>query len=112
MMVRAPIDAPEPMTAKGPTVAVGSIVASLATTATACTPGAAAFAGDSTCAARANVRYGDVLRRMAQGASAASPFMITALALVEASLAAYLGFARKVRSPGPAASMVATRRIS
>src|SRR5687768_13686767 len=41
-----------------------------------------------------------------------SPFMITALAFVVASLDAYFGLARKVRSPGPASSIFATRRIS
>ena len=71
--------------------------------------------GDSTCAARANVRYGDALRITAHGAHRAtlpSPFMITALALVDASFDAYLGLARNVRSPGPASSIFATRRIS
>src|SRR6185436_17093172 len=42
----------------------------------------------------------------------ASPFMMMALALVVASFPAYLGFARNVRSPGPASSIFATRRIS
>src|SRR5688500_9066575 len=41
-----------------------------------------------------------------------SPFAITALALVVASFDAYFGLARKVRSPGPASSIFATRRIS
>ena len=76
-------------------------------------PRPAPASGDSTCAARANVRYGDGLRITAHGRrQIASPFMITALALVDASFEAYLGLARNVRSPGPASSIFATRRIS
>src|SRR5690242_21859425 len=75
-------------------------------------PAAGGRSGDSTCAARAKVRYGDLLRMTAHGAEASSPFMITALAFVDASFEAYLGFARNVRSPGPASSIFATRRIS
>src|SRR5688572_24760084 len=41
-----------------------------------------------------------------------SPLTITALALVVASFDAYFGLARNVRSPGPASSIFATRRIS
>src|SRR6188508_852464 len=112
MMVRAPIVAPAPITANAPMVAVGSTVAPAATDASECTPAAGGVSGDNTCAARANVRYGDVLRITAHGAAVASPFMITALALVHASFDAYLGLARNVRSPGPASSIFATRRIS
>ena len=88
-----------------------------ATEASGCTPAAGGLLGDSTCAARANVRYGDGLRMTAHGGhvisdAVASPFMITALALVDASFDAYLGLARNVRSPGPASSIFATRRIS
>src|SRR6188508_2131913 len=75
-------------------------------------PAAGGVSGESTCAARAKVRYGALLRITAHGAWAPSPFMITALARVEASFDAYLGLARNVRSPGPASSIFATRRIS
>src|SRR5690348_4032463 len=75
-------------------------------------PGGGAALGERTCAARAKVRYGALLRITAQGAAISSPFMITADARVVASFAAYFGLARKVRSPGPASSIFATRRIS
>src|SRR4029453_1292371 len=75
-------------------------------------PAAVLATGAKTCAARANVREGDALRITAHGAAIPSPFMMTALALVDASFDAYLGLARNVRSPGPASSIFATRRIS
>ena len=61
---------PMPITANALIVAVGSTVASAATDASGCTPAAGGVSGDSTCAARANVRYGDVLRITAHGAAA------------------------------------------
>src|SRR5688572_27778585 len=75
-------------------------------------PVAISGTGARTWAAFANVRYGDLLRITAQGAAISEPFMITALALVPASFEAYLGLARNVRSPGPASSSAATRRIT
>src|SRR5688572_1333713 len=112
MMVRAPTFAPLPITTNAPIEADGSTRASGATDASVCTPAAKVGTGASTCAAFAKVRYGDLLRITAQGAAVSAPFMITALALVPASFEAYLGLARNVRSPGPASSSFATRRIS
>ncbi len=63
-------------------------------------------------AAQANARYGSRARSIAHGAGAASSATMTAEARVAATCDAYLGLARNDRSPGPAASSVATRPIS
>src|SRR5262245_23905156 len=100
-MVRAPMLAPCPTNPKAPMVADGSTRASAASDASAWIPGGGVRFGASAWAARANVRYGDLLRITAHGAASlgdavASPFMITALAFVAASFDAYFGLARNV----------------
>src|SRR6478735_1801061 len=100
MMVRAPIVTPAPITANAPTAAVGSSATPGATDASVLMPAAGRGAGgDRIPAARANVRYGDLLRITAHGAGSASPFMMMADALVVATFEAYFGLARTVRSP-------------
>ena len=63
-------------------------------------PAATACTGASTCAARANVRYGDWLRITAQGADRSAPFMITALALVRRKLGGVLRIGEKRQVAG------------
>ena len=75
-------------------------------------PGAAAGRGASSSTAFANARYGFAVRSMAHGAASAFSPRITADAAVARRCAPYLGLTKKVRSPGCACSMPATRWIS
>ena len=72
----------------------------------------AAAVGISSRAARANVRYGDSLRITARRARDDRRVHDHGAGACVGQLRRIFGLARNVRSPGPASSIVATRRIS
>ena len=112
-IVRAPMRAPSPIDDERPDRRVGAISADAATSARRWTPAGEARRGRRTARAPAQTRgTGARTRSTAHGAAARPRRQSPPTRACGASSAAYFGLAKKVRSPGPASSMPATRRIS